>query len=92
MDKGEEATAEAGCGQQEGPGFEEALGRLEEIVAELERGNTSLDKSLAFYEEGIRAYKTCHQMLQEAEGKVAKLVQTLEGTLKEEPIDLPEEE
>ncbi len=88
MDKGEEAIAKA----QEEPGFEEALRRLEEIVAELERGNTTLDKSLAFYEEGIRAYKTCHQMLQEAEGRVAKLVQTLEGTLEEEPMNLPEDE
>ena len=34
------------------PRFEDALGRLEEIVRHLERGDLPLDDSLALYEEG----------------------------------------
>lgn len=71
------------------PGFEDALRRLEEIVGELEGGSLSLDKSLALYEEGISAYKICSRLLQDAEGKVAKLVESLAGELTEQEIDVP---
>jgi exodeoxyribonuclease VII small subunit len=74
---------------QEEIGFEGALQRLEEIVAELEQGTSSLDRSLKLYEEGIQTYRTCSRLLHEAEGKVAKLVETLEGELKEEALEPP---
>jgi len=69
------------------PGFEENLDKLESIVAQLEEGNLSLDKAMALYQEGIEAYKACHEALQKAEAKVTRLVETLEGELKEEPLE-----
>ena len=80
-------NAEETAPEAEAPGFEENLKKLEAIVAELEHGNLPLDRALKLYEEGIGAYKACHQVLQGAETKVMKLVETLEGALKEEPFD-----
>jgi exodeoxyribonuclease VII small subunit len=77
--------------KDEGPGFEESLTRLEEIVQAIEEGSLELDKSLSLYREGIAAYQRCRRMLDEAELKVKRLVETLEGDLKEEPFELPDQ-
>ena len=53
--------------------FEEALGRLEEIVRHLEKGDLPLNDSLVLYEEGTRLIASCSKMLDEAEQKVVKL-------------------
>jgi exodeoxyribonuclease VII small subunit len=74
------------------PRFEENLKKLESIVTELERGESSLDRALELYEEGVRAYKSCHKALEAAESRVNKLVETLEGELREEPFEAEEEE
>ena len=55
------------------PRFEDALGRLEEIVRHLEKGDLPLDESLALYEEGTGLIKACSKLLDEAEQKVVKL-------------------
>ncbi len=83
------SNSSAPAGSEE-PSFEENLKRLEQIVSELEQGNLPLDTSLKLYEDGIKAYRACHELLQKAEAKVMKLVETLEGELKEEPLDLAE--
>lgn len=54
--------------------FEEALARLEAIVAELERGELPLEDSMRIFEEGIKLSKVCLKMLEEAERKVEVLV------------------
>ena len=59
--------------------FEQAMARLETIVAELERGELPLDESLRIFEEGIRLSKSCLKMLNEAEKKVEILVQDKNG-------------
>jgi exodeoxyribonuclease VII small subunit len=51
-------------------GFEKALARLEEIVAEMESGSLSLDKMMASFEEGTRLVKFCSAKLNEVEKKV----------------------
>ena len=53
--------------------FEEALGRLEEIVRHLEKGALPLNDSLVLYEEGTGLIASCSKMLDEAEQKVVKL-------------------
>lgn len=65
--------------------FEDALSALEGKVEELSRGDVPLDRALATFEEGLALYRACHEMLAQAEQKVAKLVATAEG-LSEEPI------
>ena len=77
------------AGQQpaeEPAGFEANLTRLEEIVARLEEGNLGLEESLRLYEDGVRAFRRCQHLLNEADLKVRKLVETVEGELKEEPF------
>lgn len=59
--------------------FEEAMARLETIVAELEKGDLPLDESLKIFEEGIKLSKNCLKMLDEAERKVEILIQDRDG-------------
>jgi len=61
--------------------FEEALKRLEELVSQLEDGELELDEALRLFEEGVKLSRFCQQELKAADGKVQKLVQTLEGNL-----------
>ena len=53
--------------------FEEAVARIDEIVASLERGDAQLDKSLALFEEGVKLIEACSAMLDTAEQKVVNL-------------------
>lgn len=50
--------------------FEEALGRLEEIVRRMERGDMGLEESLKAFEEGIKLARVCSRKLDEAERRV----------------------
>ena len=50
--------------------FEEALARLEEIVARLEAGKATLDSALADYEEGVSLLRRCNRQLDAAEQRV----------------------
>lgn len=54
--------------------FEEAMGRLETIVAQLEKGECGLDQSLKLFEEGARLSVQCEQLLDQAEQKVNLLL------------------
>ena len=54
--------------------FEKKLGRLEEIVQKMEKGDSSLEDSLKFFEEGIKLSRECHTRLNEAEAQVKMLV------------------
>lgn len=68
--------------------FEAALSRLEQITAELEQGEPSLDKSLKKFDEGIELINFCNKKLDEARKKVDLLVQE-NGTLTS--VDFPED-
>jgi exodeoxyribonuclease VII small subunit len=50
--------------------FEDLLGRLERIVADMETAEMPLEKLLAGYEEGMRLVKACGDRLADAEQKV----------------------
>lgn len=64
--------------------FEDALLRLESIVEELERGELSLEESLAAFEEGIRLSRICSKQLDEAERKIEILIKGEDGELRVE--------
>jgi exodeoxyribonuclease VII small subunit len=66
--------------------FEAALGRLEEIVRELENGAAPLDQSLALFEEGIGLVKLCGNRLDEAEQKIRILTKKEDGSYDEQPF------
>jgi len=55
--------------------FEDALKRLEEIVAALEGGDLDLEESLAMFEEGIKLSRWCTAKLNEAEQRIEMLVE-----------------
>ena len=59
--------------------FEQAMGRLEEIVKLLERGECDLDESLKLFEEGAKLARSCNEMLDKAEQKVALLLNEQTG-------------
>jgi exodeoxyribonuclease VII small subunit len=72
--------------------FESALKSLEDIVAQLEGGDLSLDRALELFEEGIRISRFCSSKLEEAERKVEVLTKTADGGLKEEPFSDEQED
>ena len=68
--------------------FEDALSKLEGIVEELERGELSLEESLAAFEEGIRLSRICSKQLDEAERKIEILIKGEDGQLRIEDFGL----
>lgn len=54
--------------------FEEAMKRLEKIVAALENNQVSLEKSVDLFQEGIKLSKICNDKLNNIEDKVAKIL------------------
>jgi exodeoxyribonuclease VII small subunit len=59
--------------------FEDALGKLEIIVNELEDGQLSLEEALLKFEEGISLSRHCMQRLQEIEAKIDFLLSDEQG-------------
>lgn len=55
--------------------FEASLSRLEQIVAQLERGDLALEESLQLYEEAIAKARHCQGRLAEAESRIEVLTQ-----------------
>ena len=70
--------------------FEEVLGRLDEIVKSLEKGDLPLEESLKIFEEGVKLSKTCLKILDEAEKKVEILLSDKEGKKQPKPFTLRE--
>ena len=67
--------------------FEQALARLEEIVRKMEDGEVTLETSLALFEEGTALSRLCTARLNEAEQRIAQLVERPDGSIEE--TDLP---
>jgi len=67
--------------------FEDALKKLENIVAKLEKGDLSLDESLSVYEEGIKLSRLCSKKLETAKRKVEVLIKTDSGKFQTTPFD-----
>ncbi|MFQ5962874.1 MAG: exodeoxyribonuclease VII small subunit [Candidatus Scalinduaceae bacterium] len=59
--------------------FEASLKELEEIVEQLEKGEITLDETLAKYERGIKIYKQCYQILENTEKKINILFKNATG-------------
>lgn len=53
--------------------FEQSLDALEQLVERMERGEMSLEDSLAAYERGVGLYRRCQQALEAAELRVRLL-------------------
>jgi len=68
------------------PKFEDCLKRLEEILAELEKGDIPLERSLILFEEGMKLSQSCRQELDAAEGKIEILLKQ-SGKLQAQPFE-----
>lgn len=76
--------------------FEQAMTRLEQIVATLESGRCTLDDSLKLFEEGTKLTAYCAQQIKTAEQKILKLTavesgEAVEGLSDRQGEDMGEE-
>ncbi len=58
--------------------FEESISALEQIVAELEKGDIPLDTALTQFEKGIALVRQSQSKLEQAQQKVSVLLQESE--------------
>ncbi len=65
--------------------FEEAMQRLDEIVKGLEKGDVTLNDSMALFEEGTALLRRCTTLLDGAEQQVVRLKKGEDGA----PVELP---
>ena len=68
--------------------LEEAMARLEEVVAQLENEKLPLKKSLKLYEEGVKLATLCAGELESAKRKIQILQQGDDGEI--EIVDVPD--
>lgn len=54
--------------------FEELMKNLEEITAQLESENLTLDKSVELFEKGMKISKECNEKLENAEKRITMLI------------------
>ncbi len=59
--------------------FEASMGRLEEIVRRMERGDVSLEDTLKLFEEGTALVQQCNKQLDETELTIVKLMKGEDG-------------
>ena len=64
--------------------FEQNMNALEEIVAQLEKGDTELDASLELFRKGVELTKQLNADLDAAEQQVHVLLKDADGTMHEE--------
>lgn len=68
--------------------FEQALGELEQIVQDLERGQLDLDAAIKAYERGTQLRAHCDGKLKEAQLRVDKITIGQDGKVGTEPAAL----
>lgn len=60
--------------------FEESMGRLEQIVRAMERGDVPLEESLKLFREGTELVQNCQKILDEAQLQVKQIMTTPDGS------------
>lgn len=54
--------------------FEEALKRLEDVLAKLERSDCPLEEALGLFQEGMQLVRLCRHKLSDVEHKISILL------------------
>lgn len=70
----------------DGVDFEVAMKELEKIIAELEKGELSLENSIERFQKGIEISKLCSKRLDDVEKKITIILEDEQGNIKEEPF------
>lgn len=67
--------------------FEQAYGRLEDLVREMESDEMPLSLLIEAYERGIQLHALCQKRLEEAQGRIEVIRQRASGETAVEPFD-----
>lgn len=67
--------------------LEDAMRRLDEVVAALDGEAVELEQSLRLYEEGVRLVRICKEKLDDAERTICILKMNTDGEIIEEAFD-----
>lgn len=67
--------------------FENKMKELEKIVAELEKGDLSLEESVTKFESGMKISKDCSKLLENAEKRITIILEN-NGEIKEEDFPI----
>lgn len=67
--------------------FEDSMQRLDEIVKALEKGDVTLNDSMAMFEEGTALIRRCTTLLDSAQQQVVRLKKGPDGAPEELPFD-----
>jgi len=54
--------------------FEQAIGKLEEIVDKLEEGDVPLEKAIDYFQDGMEISKICNDKLTKVQDKMATIL------------------
>lgn len=65
--------------------FEDELADLENVVAQIDSGELSLEESIAAFERGVGLVRTLNQKLDEVERRVEVLTRSGQGELRTAP-------
>jgi exodeoxyribonuclease VII small subunit len=68
--------------------IEDALSKLEEITARLERGDLALDEAIELFEQGLALAATTKRDLDAARLRIDQVVERAKDTLSVEPFDV----
>lgn len=66
--------------------FEKVLQELEEIAKKMEDKKTTLDESLALFDQGVKKSSECIEVLNQSKGKAELLIKQLDEITKTELV------
>ena len=68
--------------------FEQSIDALEALVKRLEDGGIDLDESLRIYEQAVALRDHCRSILEDGERRIRKIMESADGTVREEKFDV----
>lgn len=71
--------------------FEDALGRLDELVTAMESGELGIEESIQRYEEAMTLAAHCRRVLEQAELRVRQIQLKAGGEVVQTPLDEDED-
>lgn len=71
--------------------LEDAMRRLDEVVAALDSEQTDLERALALYEEGVRLVRICRERLEDADRTIRQLKLNSDGEISEVEMTVRED-
>lgn len=83
---GPEATIPESGQDLAGLSYEAAMAALEEIVARLESGESTLDESMSLFQKGMALSRICADKLSAIEKQITQLIEKPDGQIEEKPF------